>query len=338
MANTKGDNIRLGLFVLAGTVVLIVGLYMLGSKQDLFSRNITVTTTFQQVGGLRPGNNVRYAGINVGTVKGITIVSDTSVLVEMAIRADEAAHIRDNAVASLGSDGLMGNKLVNIGPGVGPGNPVADGTPLRSSVPLDTDQMMRTLDRTNVNMASITDDLRVLAQRLNTPGSLVHLLSDTVLSADLKASLGDLRAAAEHARNASASVEAVMADVRAGKGAIGTLVGDPAAEDQVRQWLSSMQTLADSLASASAQIDRFTTALNTPGSLGHTLTQDTAVAGDVRRTLSQLERSSVILEEDLKALQSNWLFKSYFEDQEKERKKEERKNAKELKREGRARP
>ncbi len=122
-----------------------------------------------------------------------------------------------------------------------------------------------------------------------------------------------------------------MADVRAGKGAIGTLVSDPAAEEQVRQWLTSMQTLADSLASTSAQIDRFTTALNTPGSLGHTLTQDTAVAGDVRRTLSQLERSSVVLEEDLKALQSNWFFRNYFKQKDKERQKE-------LKRDGRTRP
>lgn len=331
MANRKGDHIRLGIFVLAGTALLIIGLYMLGSKQDLFSRNITVSTTFQQVGGLRPGNNVRYAGINVGTVKRISIVSDTAVLVEMAVRVEEAAHIRENAIASLGSDGLMGNKLVNIGPGEGDGAAIHEGSTLRSSVPLDTDMMMRTLDRTNMNMAAITDDLRMLSQRLNTPGSLVHLLSDTLLSGDLRASLEDLRQAAEHARNASASVDAVMNDVRAGKGAIGTLVGDPGAEDQVRQWLGSMELLADSLASASAQIDRFTAALNSPGSLGHVLSQDTAVAGDVRRMLRQLAQSSVVLEEDLKALQGNWFFRKYF--------KEKAKNdMKELKRDGRSRP
>jgi phospholipid/cholesterol/gamma-HCH transport system substrate-binding protein len=331
MANRKGDHIRLGIFVLAGTALLIIGLYMLGSKQDLFSRNITISTTFQQVGGLRPGNNVRYAGINVGTVKRISIISDTAVLVEMAVRVEEAAHIRENAIASLGSDGLMGNKLVNIGPGEGDGAAIREGGTLRSSVPLDTDMMMRTLDRTNMNMAAITDDLRVLSQRLNTPGSLVHLLSDTLLSGDLRASLEDLRQAAEHARNASASVDAVMNDVRAGKGAIGTLVGDPGAEDQVRQWLGSMELLADSLASASAQIDRFTAALNSPGSLGHVLSQDTAVAGDVRRMLRQLAESSVVLEEDLKALQGNWFFRKYF-------KEKAKKDMKELKRDGRSRP
>ena len=331
MASQNSDHIRLGLFVLAGTLVLVVGLYLLGSKQDLFSSNITVSTTFQQVGGLRPGNNVRYAGINVGTVKRITIVSDTAVLVEIAIREVEAKHIRDNAIASLGSDGLMGNKLVNIGPGVGEGAPIVEGTMFRASVPLDTDQMMRTLDRTNANMASITDELRVLAERLNTPGSLVYLLSDTTLSDELRGSLDDLSLAAAHARDASANVDRMLSDVQMGKGVLGMLVGDPATEQQVRQWLVTMQDLADSLASASANIDRFTAGLNQPGTLGHTLSKDTATASEVRRTVSQLERSSAVLEEDLKALQENWFFRGYFKAQKKAR-------AKELKREGKARP
>jgi phospholipid/cholesterol/gamma-HCH transport system substrate-binding protein len=331
MADKSGDRIKLGLFVLAGTLLLVVGLYLLGSKRDLFSSNITVSTTFMQVGGLRPGNNVRYAGINVGTVKRITILNDTTVLVEMAIRADEAVHIRDNAIASLGSDGLMGNKLVNIGPGAGNGNPVAEGSSLRSSVPLDTDLMMRTLDRTNANMAAITDDLRELSSNINRPGGIVQVLSDTTLADNVRNSLVELERSVSHVRNATANVDAMLADVRAGKGALGMLVSDPAAEQQVRQWLVTMQHLADSLAEASAQVDRFAKGLNTSGSLGHTLTQDTSVAGNVRRTIQQLEKSSVTLEEDLKALQSNWFFRGYFEDQEKAK-------AKELKRQGKSRP
>lgn len=320
MATKKGDNVRLGVFVLAGSALLIVGLYMLGAKQDLFQRTVGVSTTFQHAGGLRPGNNVRYAGINVGTVKDVRIINDSSVLVTMAIREKEALFIRDNAVASLGSDGLMGNKLVNIGPGGGEGNPITDGAELASSVPLDTDQMMRTLDRTNLNMAAITDDLRELSARINSPGGLLHILSDTLLADDVRTSLADLQRSVAHVRNATANVDAMLADVNAGKGVLGMLVSDPAAEQQVRDWLTTMQQLADSLSNASAEVDRFAKGLNTPGGLAHTLTQDTAVAGDVRRTVSQLERSSVTLEEDLKALQSNWFFRKYFKEEEKARK------------------
>lgn len=318
MAQNKNDNLRLGLFILAGTAVLIVGLYLLGSRQDMFRSTVQVHATFHGVAGLRPGNNVRYAGINVGTVSGIRILSDTSVLVTMSIREKDAMHIRDNAVASLGSDGLMGNKLVNIGPGEGHGETISDGVVLQSSMPLDTDLMMRTLDRTNANMAAITDDLRELSDRINRPGSLVYLLSDTLLAGDVRRSLEELARATTHVRSATENVEAIMADVQAGKGALGLLVGDPDTEQQVRQWLATMQQLADTLARTSARVDRFAAGLEEPGGLGHALAHDTALAGDLRRTLGNLEQGSGTLEENLRALQRNWFFRKYFKEQEKQ--------------------
>ncbi|MCW5899376.1 MAG: MCE family protein [Flavobacteriales bacterium] len=330
MPTTKGDNIRLGLFVLAGTLLLIVGLYMLGSKQDLFRSTVEINARFHNAGGLRPGNNVRYAGINVGTVREVRIVSDTAVLVTMSIRSKEAVHIQDNAVASLGSDGLMGNKLVNIGPGEGLGAPIRDGVELAGSMPLDTDQMMRTLDRTNVNMAEITDDLRALTERLTQPGGVLHMLSDTLLAMDMRLAIVDLRRSVEHVRSATASVDIMLADVKAGRGALGMLVSDPATEAQVREGLAALQRMADTLAHASARLDQFAEGLNTPGGMGEVLTRDTTAGGDVRRTLTNLEKSSATLEENLRALQRNWFFRKYFREQEKEK-------AKELKRDGRTR-
>lgn len=324
MPTKQTDHVRLGLFVLAGTAVLMVGLYMLGSRQGLFRSTVEVVAHFNGVSGLRPGNNVRYAGINVGTVSGVRIVSDTAVRVIMAIREQDAAHIMDNAIASLGTDGLMGNRVVNIGPGEGDGTPIRHGVELRTSVPLDTDLMMRTLDRTNVNMAAITDDLRELSDRINRPGGLVSLLGDTLLARDVRTSLEDLQRAVEHVRSSTAHVDAMLADVHGGKGALGMLVSDPAAEQQVRQWLVTMQQLADTLASASARVDHFASELAAPGSMGHLLASDTAAASDVRRTLENLEKGSGTLEENLRALQRNWLFRKYFREQEREKAREQK--------------
>ncbi|MBL8009094.1 MAG: MCE family protein [Flavobacteriales bacterium] len=317
MPSTSGRSLRLGLFVLAGTAVLVIGLYLLGSKRDLFSRTLTVEAVFQQVGGLRPGNNVRYMGINVGTVQDIAITSDTTVRVRLAIREEAAGHIRTNAVATVGTDGLMGNRLVNLAPGEGDGGPLADGTVLPSSVPLDTDLMLRTLDRTNANLAAITDDVRELAARLNTKGNAVDLLADTVLAHDLSAALREIRIAAEHARSATAGIDAVLGDVREGKGVLGTLVGDPASERQVRGLLGNLRQVSDSLHAATEGINRFAAALNTPGGIAHTLTADTLLTQDLRRTLSRLDTGSALLNEDLRALQRNWFFRGYFKDKEK---------------------
>lgn len=282
---TKGDPLRLGLFVLTGTAVLVAGLYLLGSKRNLFRRTIHVEAVFQQVGGLRPGNNVRYMGINVGTVDRIDIVNDTAVRVVLAIREDASEHIRTDAVATVGTDGLMGNRLVNLSPGEGGGVALNEGVRLPSSVPLDTDLMLRTLDRTNANLAVITDEVRVLAHKLNQPGNAVDLLTDTVLAGDLSAALVQLRAAAENARTATAGIDALMGDVRNGKGALGALVSDPASEQQVRGMLGNLQHVSDSLQALTNGLGRFARDLNTPGGLAHTLLADTALAHDVRLSL-----------------------------------------------------
>ncbi len=321
MASKPGDHIKLGLFVLAGSVLLVVGLYMLGSKRNLFRSTVEISTNFQNAGGLRPGNNVRYAGINVGTVEEVRIMNDTTVLVTMAIREEDAAYIRDNAIASLGTDGLMGNKLVNIASSTGNGNAIVDGTVLDSSIPLDTDQMMRTLDRTNMNMAEITDDLKELSKRLTQPGGLIHMLSDSVFAMEMRGSITDLQRSVEHVRAVTANANAMIADMKAGKGVLGMLVSDPATEQQVRDGLTAMQRMADTLAHASSQVDRFAKGLNTPGGTAYTLAHDTAAAGDVRRTMANLEKSSATLEENLRALQRNWFFRKYF----KEKAREERK-------------
>jgi len=323
MASKPSDHIKLGLFVLAGSALLMVGLYMLGSKRNLFRSTVEISTHFQNAGGLRPGNNVRYAGINVGTVEVVRILNDTSVLVTMAIREQEAEYIRDNAIASLGTDGLMGNKLVNIAPGEGIGNAIVDGTVLGSSIPLDTDQMMRTLDRTNLNMAAITDDLKELSQRLTRPGGLVHMLGDSVLAMDMRRSITDLQRSVDHVRSATANVDAMLADVKAGKGTLGILVSDPGTEQQVRDGLAAMLRMADTLAHASAQVDRFAESLNTPGGMAYTLVHDTAAANDVRRTMANLEKSSATLEENLRALQRNFLFRKYFREKAREERKAE---------------
>lgn len=314
MASKPGDHIKLGLFVLAGSALLIVGLYMLGSKRNLFRSTVEISTNFHNAGGLRPGNNVRYAGINVGTVEGVRIMNDTTVLVTMAIREEDAEYIRDNAIATLGTDGLMGNKLVNIAPGEGTGSIIVDGTDLDSSIPLDTDQMMRTLDRTNMNMAEITDDLKVLSERLTRPGGIIHMLSDSVLALEMRSSITDLQRSVDHVRAATSSVDVMLADVKAGKGVLGMLVSDPATEQQVRDGLAAMQRMADTLAHASAEVDRFAGALNTPGGMAYTLAHDTAAANEVRRTMANLEKSSGTLEENLRALQRNWFFRKYFKE------------------------
>ncbi len=324
MSKETGNHVRLGLFVLAGSAVLIIGLYLLGSKRNLFSDSVEITATFREVGGLRPGNNVRYAGINVGTVEGVTILNDTAVLVAMAIRTEQATHIRSNAIASIGSDGLMGNKLVSIDAGAGQGEAIVDGSALRTREALNTDLMMRTLGRTNDNLALITADLVQLSKRLNDPANVVGLLADTSLAAALRQALYDLQASAGNAYSLTSGVNSLVQGAQHGEGALGVLVSDEAAEEDMRRMLGDLRLAADTLGIAIGRISEFSRSLDEGPGLAHAVVRDSVMANDVRRMITRLDTSTVLLNEDLRALQSNWMFRGYFKDQEKAARKEKK--------------
>src|SRR5574339_214522 len=111
MAKQMVNNIKLGVFVMAGLLFLILLLYMIGKNKNLFGSNFILKARFENVQGLQTGNNVRYAGIESGTVKKITILNDTVVEVVMVIDDKMKSIIRKNAIVSIGTDGFVGNKV-----------------------------------------------------------------------------------------------------------------------------------------------------------------------------------------------------------------------------------
>lgn len=172
MAKNASKNIRLGAFVLAGTIFLIAALYMIGNTQNLFGNTFRISAEFYNVNGLMPGNSVRFSGIDVGTVESVRIVSDSSVLVVMVVEQDIRKYIRKNAIASIGTDGLMGNKIVNINSSPTSSEAIEEGDILETMRPIEQDEMIRTLNATNENMQVITSNLRTITDRINSKNSL----------------------------------------------------------------------------------------------------------------------------------------------------------------------
>ena len=112
----KSGKIKLGLFVIIGTLFFVASMYFIGDKQNLFGSTFKIKSIFNNVNGLQKGNNVRFLGIDVGTVNKIEIINDTSILVTMIIKEESRAFIKKNSISTIGTDGLMGNKLINITP------------------------------------------------------------------------------------------------------------------------------------------------------------------------------------------------------------------------------
>src|ERR1700677_770758 len=118
MKTTTAQKAKIGIFTLVGFIVLVVGIFVIGNKKNMFGDTFPVYGSFKNVGGLQVGNNIRFAGINVGTVEGITIQNDTTVRVDMRLQERVRPFLKSDATASIGSDGLMGDKLVVIAPGL----------------------------------------------------------------------------------------------------------------------------------------------------------------------------------------------------------------------------
>jgi phospholipid/cholesterol/gamma-HCH transport system substrate-binding protein len=164
-------NIKVGVFVLAGTGLLIIALYLIGDRQNFFGATFELQAKFKNINGLMPGNNVRYTGIDVGTVKKVEIIDDSTVQVIMVIEEKVQVFIKKNATANVGTDGLMGNKLINITSSDELAQSVEDGDIILSTNPIGTDAMMRTLDKSNNNIKDITEDIKKIASKLNKPNT-----------------------------------------------------------------------------------------------------------------------------------------------------------------------
>src|ERR1700761_401549 len=116
MTNYGENNIKLALLVSAGLLVLILSFYVIGKGHNMFGSGFVLKARVSQLDGLAEGNNVLFSGIQAGTVKSISIINDTTIEVVLLIDNKVKSYIHENALATIGSEGLMGNKMINIMP------------------------------------------------------------------------------------------------------------------------------------------------------------------------------------------------------------------------------
>src|ERR1700686_1656405 len=121
MNKKSGFTWKLGIFVLSGLVLFVFTIYLIGRQKYFFGSTFHLQAQFKTVSGLKVGNNVRFSGINVGTVDQIELITDTSVMVNLVIRKKYQEFIKTDAKAGIGSDGLMGDKVLTISPGLSSG-------------------------------------------------------------------------------------------------------------------------------------------------------------------------------------------------------------------------
>ena len=194
MQKTSGNKIRLGIFVTVSIALFIVGIYFIGERQQLFNKTFRVSGIFMDISGLQVGNNVRFSGINVGIVENIQLVTDSTVKVDMMIDETAQKFIKKDAKAIIGSDGLMGNKIVIITPGAGSKQHIVDNGMLQTVKAVSMDDILIKIKVTADNAALITDDLAAIMQNIREgKGALGKLIMDSSLAQNVDAALLNIK-------------------------------------------------------------------------------------------------------------------------------------------------
>lgn len=323
MEKSVSHKIRLGVFVVLGTVLLVSALYFIGNRQNLFGNNMELHAEFTNVNGLQLGNNVRYSGINAGTVKGIEMIGESRIMVSMVIEDKIARRINKNAVATIGSDGLVGSMLISILPQEGESRPIISGDTIKSYTKIGTNDILSTLSVTNENAAILTADLlKITTKIIDGKGTVGMLINDTVMAQDLKQSINQLKRASTNANTTISRLSEIIESMNFTESTAGVLLNDTVAGNKMKDIIENLDTSSENIVQLSENLEQYIGEIQEGKGALNYLIKDEAFAQNMDSTLQNIKESSRRLNENMEALKHNFLFRGYFKKLERQRKKE----------------
>lgn len=296
---------RLGIFIASALLLFIVAIYLIGSKQNLFTSTTDVHASFKDIRGLMPGNIVRFAGINIGTVSDIQLESDSSVVVTMTIRDNYTDHIYKNSSVQIGQEGLMGGKIILISSGdpdtgkveEGDSLPVAGGLDIQAMIAQAT-EMLDEARGTVANMRSITGKLDA------GDGDIALLLNENHLTEALNDATRKLNASL-------AEVQQITSKINEGEGDLGRLVNDDSITTRVNIIMANLQASSERADSLVEELHRTSLALNHGEGVLPRLLHDKELGLTVDTAIAKVDESVVEITRAAETISNSWLFRLF---------------------------
>ena len=278
------NKMKLGIFISLGITVFILAIYFIGEKQQLFRSTFRLSGVFKDVSGLQAGNNVRLSGINVGTIDNVSIISDTSVRVVILIDESTRKFIRKDAVASIGSEGLMGNKVLIINPGTGGKKIIEENDTIATAQPIEIDEILKSLKTTIDNTSDITGDLAKIATNIESgKGTIGRLMMDSSWRQNIQSTIINLK-----------------------EGSVGFRVFMDKA-DELDEILTSLKTTIDNTSNITNDLSKISGSIESGrGTIGRLL-MDPSSAQNLDSTFMNLKEGSIKLNELIEEAKDSWL-------------------------------
>lgn len=327
MKSNSGQNLKLGLLIVAGLVIFTLGIFFIGNKQNLFGDSIMLSSVFKNVNGLQPGNNVRYSGVKVGTVKEIKFLNDTAICVDMLLKRESGNLIKYSAVATINSDGLVGSMVLNILPNSEPSSrTIKEGDTLESLSQVATADMLNTLNKTNENAALLTADLLKITNSINAgEGVLGNLLKNETLAKNIQESAANLNETTNSARAGIHKLNSILNQVDYENSLAGLLLSDSTTQQSFSSIIEDLKTTSSQIKDISVELGTFSSSLNSEkGALNYVI-KDTSFVNHLDKSMQNIEEASFRFNQNMEALKHNILFRGYFRKLERQKERAKRK-------------
>jgi phospholipid/cholesterol/gamma-HCH transport system substrate-binding protein len=331
MGNQRKSNLKLGVFVIAGFLVFLFFIIMVSKKRNLFGSMFELKTHFSNLNGLAKGDNVLFSGLQAGSVKKIAIISDTIIEVDLAIDENLRSFIPKNTTAAVTTDGLVGDKIVNLTPGKGMSMHVDDGDLLQPAFTFNRDEALKRLANTNDNIELITEILKNRVIKADT-SALINLLANRKVAEDVLSTLDNLNAASGRAKDVAVSLNELVNHAKHGDGPLGVLLTDTSMAGDLTTAVSALKATAIGSNNATHQLNEMIGVLRQDledgGGTLQVLLKDTVAAGNLRKTMENVKNGTYSFSENMEALKHNFFLRGYFRRQEKQDEKEKVRQAK----------
>jgi phospholipid/cholesterol/gamma-HCH transport system substrate-binding protein len=309
--NTR--TIILGFFILIALVIFALGLFVLSGRQKTFGKTIHVKSIFTNVNGLKKGSNVLFGGVKVGVVQSLSLQSGNKVLVEMQIENEAQKFIPKDATVSVGSDGLIGNKVLEISEGNLQLGYVQNGDTLSSGQSTSLEEMFKTLQVNNKNLLEITDNLKQISRKvLNGEGLAGKLISDDALVDNVQALLRKLHTSADNAQTLTRDVAAFTAKLEKPGTMTYNLVNDTSIFNRLHAISRRLETMVDNAQKMVTKLDAAADKLQDTDKPAGMILNDKTTADELKKIINSLQTGTEKLNETFEALRYNFFLRGSF--------------------------
>ncbi|MDF9795814.1 phospholipid/cholesterol/gamma-HCH transport system substrate-binding protein [Catalinimonas alkaloidigena] len=327
MDDSKKKNIKLGLFVILGLLLFVAAIFFIGARQNLFGSNIEVTATFKNVEGLQVGSQVRFSGINIGTVESVTLKNDSAVQTTLLLEQRASQFIKEDAVAAISTAGLMGNKIITISSGSQTAASISDGDQLETTSPASVEDIMANLKETSNSAMQIASNIERISTRIEEgKGVIGNLVADTTNAEQVESMINSFEMATGNVQSILQDIDALAERTRNGEGALGKLMADQETAEKVEMIIDSLAKTGSISTDVAQNILEFSEKLSSDrGALDKVLT-DTAFANDINETVNSVKQTSESIDQTTERINDSWILNIFGGGKDRDKIEEENKS------------